>query len=120
MVRKRTPSGVMYNENNLGPRTEPCTTPQPTKQDFDEDVPMHAPSCLLAIYDLNQERHGSWIPNLCWSRDISVSRFTLSNASDRSNTKSRTHPRLSMALRISVGTRTSAVFVLWYRRYADW
>jgi len=53
------PNGSMYNENKIGPRMEPCGTPQEREAQEEDKSPIIIEKVLFDKYDIN---HLSAVP----------------------------------------------------------
>ena len=63
MFDSRLLKGVVYIMKSIGPRTEPCGTPQDSENVEDLWPEAETIKCRSARYDSNQERAMSLIPN---------------------------------------------------------
>jgi len=55
------PRGNKYKENNRGPRTEPCGTPQDSEEMSDTNSPTETVKLLFLRYD---ENHSNAVPDM--------------------------------------------------------
>src|SRR5208282_1303941 len=105
------PTGAMYVVNKIGPRTDPCGTPELTGTAVEVDLPMLTETVLPDRYESIQFSGTAVMPNSCSRRLSNVWWLTVSNAADMSRpTRATTEPE-SMTPRMSSTIFTSAVSV---------
>ena len=111
-------TGEVYMEYRMGPSTDPWGTPQ---KRFRLDERALSPDLhdLPDRFDCIQPKAFPVIPKRCLSLVMRMSWSTVSNAAERSSNTNITHSPPSMARRISLCSRVSAVSVLWPFLYAD-
>ena len=105
--------------NSRGPRTESWGTPQDSCEGVN-CIPLKITAWVLLVrYELNQLRATSLTAKRWCSTSRSMEWSTQSNAALRSSKTSATTCPLSTDQMMSFTTLTTAVSVLWLRRYAD-
>lgn len=119
MVIHLTLLGEVYEEYNIGPKTEPWGTPWVRYNEFDE-VSFTFTYCVRSDkYETNQSNAPPRIPKRVESLRIKIVWSTVSNAADKSRRTRMTEWPLSIAVTISSSTFFNAVFGSWNFLYAD-
>ena len=117
---KISAKGNVYNENRIGPNTEPCGIPKISFWGLDFSFSIYTVCCLSLRYDLNHLSASPEIPTIFSRRSNKMLWSTVSNADDNSSSNNMVTCCLSIAFKMSFWTLTSAVSVLCPQRYADW
>jgi len=113
-------NSVVYSTTSSGPRTDPCGTPYSTGR-MGDSWPMYATCCVLPVRnDVNHSRAVFSGPNFYCSRISNSEWSTQPKAVVMSSEASNVTLCLSASDSASDITRSMAVSVEWWLRYADW
>ena len=109
-----------WNNNNRGPSTEPCGTPNYKGWGLDEYFPVDTKYRRWWKNEAIQSNTVSGKPKRWWNRQNKKSWSIVSNAAEKSSTITRASLPVSIDLSRSFWTSNRAVSVLWDFLYPDW